>query len=170
MKKIYFTIAIASFILFRTNGIYAQNLQNKLDQVELMKQFIGLWEGQIDKNTRMIGDNKLFGTGLECDIRIIANGKNLDSVKQLSGYDKRTDKYIITELMKSSPEIEMSATWFTSDTKGELVLLQDISGPESAEIKWKFEFTSPDSIIQTATRNNKVVKIIKLTRIKSSGI
>jgi hypothetical protein len=43
MKKICFTTTIVIFLLLCTNGIQAQTTQTKLNQVELMKHFIGTW-------------------------------------------------------------------------------------------------------------------------------
>lgn len=169
MKKIYFITFIALFLLLCTNWIQAQTKDARLNQVELMKQFLGKWKGEIGQDTAIIGENTPFGTGMECNSQIVCKGKILDSVKQLLGYDKKTDKYIIAELIKSSPVIEICATWFTSENTGEMVLLQDISDPGNASLKWKFEFKSPDLIVQTALQNNKVVKIITVTRVKGDS-
>ena len=147
MKTLYLTTIVVIIILFNNRGIQAQTKQTKLDQVELMKKFTGTWKGEIGKDTIVIGENIQFGTGLDCNIKVVANGKILDSAKQLYGYDKKSDKFIIAELIKSSPVIELCATWFTSANSGEMVLFQDISDPENAALKWKFEFRSPYMIV-----------------------
>jgi hypothetical protein len=166
MKTYYKTILIALFLLISATGILAQTKQAKLNQVELFKQFLGTWTGEVGKDTTITGVNEPFGTGIECNSQIITKGKILDSVKQLLGYDIRSDRFIIAELKKSSPVIEICSTWFTTEYAGELVLSQDSSDPEKATLMFKFEFKSPDLIVQTAFYNGKVIKAVTLTRIK----
>ena len=43
MKKYHITTMIVVFLYFCTNGMLAQSPQKNLDQVELMKQWIGRW-------------------------------------------------------------------------------------------------------------------------------
>ena len=43
MKAFFLTTMIAGFLLFCPNGTQAQTIDAKLNQVELMKQFIGTW-------------------------------------------------------------------------------------------------------------------------------
>ena len=104
MKTFIKTILIVGFVLINTFGLQAQMTENKLDQVDLMNKFVGRWKCELGKDTVMIGDNVAFGTGLVCSNQIIANGKILNSVKQLHGYDKKTDKFIVAELIESSPD------------------------------------------------------------------
>lgn len=129
-----------------------------------MKQFLGTWTGEIGKDTILTGHNIMFGKGLDCYSQIISKGKVISSGRQLYGYDKKSDKIMIAELIKPSPDMEILAAWFTSKTTGEMVLLQDISNPDAAVSKWKFEFKSPNLIVETALRNNKTFRIITLTR------
>jgi hypothetical protein len=158
------TILIYGFILISINTILAQKVENKLNQVDLMKQFVGSWKGEVGKDTIIIGDNTAFGTGLVCNSQIIVKGKIINSVKQLYGYDKKIDKFIVAELIESSPIIEICTTWFTSAKTGELV----VTNPDNAPFKFKFEFKSPDLIVQTAIQNDKKIKEIILTRIKGN--
>ena len=111
---------IVVIFLFSTIRIQAQTTQTKLNQIELMKQFLGTWKGETSKDTVITGHNTQFGTGLECVSQIAIKGKILDSVKQLLGYDKKYDKFILTELIKSSPVIEICASWFISKNAGEM--------------------------------------------------
>lgn len=161
MKTFCKTILIG-FALISTFGLQAQTTDNKLNQVDLMKKFVGRWQCELGKDTIMISDNIAFGTGLICSGQIIANGKILDSVKQLYGYDKKMDKFIVAELIESSPVIEICTSWFTSQDTGELVIIN----PDNAPFRFKFAFKNADLIVQTAIQNDKVVKEITLTRIK----
>ena len=50
--KIFYTLSvIAVFITLYSNGLFAQVSQAGLNQVELMKQFIGTWENETNKDT-----------------------------------------------------------------------------------------------------------------------
>jgi hypothetical protein len=162
MKIFYKTLLIAGFVLIGTFKLQAQTTDNKLIQVDLIKKFVGRWKCELGKDTVLIGENIAFGTGLVCSTQIVANGKILNSVKQLYGYDKKIDKFIVAELIESSPVIEICTSWFTSQNTGELV----ITNPDNAPVRFKFEFKNADLIVQTAIQNDKVIKEITITRIK----
>ena len=162
MKTFCKTILIVGFVLINTFGLQAQTADNKLNQVDLMKKFVGRWKCELDKDTVIINDNIAFGTGLICSSQIIANGKILNSVKQLYGYDKKTDKFIVAELIESSPVIEICTSWFTSQDTGELIVIN----PDNAPFRFKFVFKNADLIVQTAIQNDNVVQEITITRIK----
>ncbi|HEY5124231.1 MAG TPA: hypothetical protein VIK14_10895 [Ignavibacteria bacterium] len=166
MKKFCLTITTAVFLLICLNGLQAQTTQTKLNQVELLKQFLGTWKSEIAKDTTIIGDYTPFGTAVESNLQIVTNNKILDSWKRFCGYDKINDRLIIAKLMKSSPVIEISEFWFTSKNAGEGFVIQDISHPENTTIKWKIEFKSPDLYIQTVIQNNKTIAVRIFNREK----
>lgn len=159
MKTFCKSILITIVLLI---GIIRIQAQTKLDQVELMKQFIGAWKCELGKDTFLISENTLFGTGMLSNSQIVTKGSNLDSIIQLYGYDKKADKFIVAEQIKSSPVIEICTAWFTSKNTGEIV----VTNPENAPFKFKFEFKTPNLIVQTAILDDKVIKEITGTRIK----
>lgn len=163
MKTLYKTILITGFILISIFELQAQTTDNKLNQVDLMKKFVGLWKCDLGKDTVLVSENIAFGTGLVCNSQIITNGKILNSVKQLYGYDQKIDKFIVAELIESVPYIEICSAWFTSETTGEIV----VTNPDNAPFRFKFEFKTPDLIEQTAIQNNNVIKVITITRVKN---
>jgi hypothetical protein len=154
---------IVLFFFINTNRMQAQTAQTKLNQVELMKQFIGTWKSEFGDGTIFTSENRPFGNGMICNSQIVTKGKTVDSVTQLFGYDNKTDRFIIAELKTSSPVIELCATWFSSKNTGEIVVIN----PDNAPFTFKFEFKTPDVIIQTAISDGKVVNEITLTRIES---
>jgi hypothetical protein len=156
MKSFCITILLAMFASTQTT-------QTKLNQVELMKQFIGTWKSELGKNTIYIVENKPFGNGMDCNVQIISNGVVNDSVEQLFGYDKKTDKYLIAELIKSSSALEISSAWFTSEQTGKIY----ITDPDGDSIKFDFEFITPDQIKETALLDNKMVLELIYNRIKN---
>lgn len=169
MKIFCKTILIVLSLLMSMNEIQAQTKQAPLDQVALMKQFIGTWECELGKDTMLVTTNKPFGSGMECNGQVVTKGKILDSIKQLFGYDKITDRFMMAELIESSPVMEICSTWFTSGNTGEIVLLRDIPDPGKAGLRYEFEFKSPGMIVQTALKNGKVFKVVTLRRIKSKN-
>jgi hypothetical protein len=153
------------FLLLCTNSAQAQTTQTKLDQIELMKQFIGNWKCEYAKDTTRFWDVKSYGTGLECSLKVITKGKVVLEAKRLWGYDKRIDKYIGLELTKGR-DMRIYAQWFTSNYKGEAILYSDISNPELASFKGEAEFKSTDMYVITTIVNNKPVKTDIWTRVK----
>lgn len=161
MKKQAKTLLIALFISLSMNGIQAQSTAKKLDQVELIKQFIGSWKGEFGKDMLFLSENKAFGHGIISSSQILMNGEIIDSVSQLYGYDSKTDKFILAELKTSSATIEICSIYFTSEKTGEII----ISNPSDAPYRFIFEFISPDRIVQTAIQNDKEISKIVLNRI-----
>src|ERR1035437_9475320 len=98
MKTSYSSAIIALFLLLSSNGIQAQTTQTKLDQVELMKQFVGSWKVEESKDTTFFWDAKSYGTGLEGYYKTVTKGKTVTEGKFLQGYDKSIDKSIYVEL------------------------------------------------------------------------
>jgi hypothetical protein len=165
MKKFYLTIAITVVLLIFLNGLQAQTTQTKLNQVELMKKFIGNWKCDIAKDTTRFWDVKSYGTGLECSLKVVTKGKVVMEAKRLWGYDKKVDKYIGLELTKGM-DMRIYAQWFTSNYKGVAIPYSDISNPEMASFKGEAEFKSPDMYIITSIVNNKPVNTSTWTRVK----
>lgn len=166
MKTFCLTTMIALFLLICTIGIQAQTTQTKLDQLELLKQFLGTWKTEFGKDTTQMHEYTSFGTAIEGNIKIVTKGKIIHSVKQLWGYDKKNDKTILVELGKSSPEITLNTIWFTSKNICEGIVIQDIFHPENTTLKLKIEFKSPDLAVQTFIENNKVISEQTFTREK----
>jgi len=142
----------------------AQTAKEPLNQVELLRQFTGTWKCELGKDTILITTNTLFGPGMISDSEITTNGKILDEVKQLYGYDKKKDIFILAELIKSSPAIEVCTCWFTSKNTGEVI----VTNPENAPFRFTFEFKNAHTLVQKAIMNNKVVREITLNRIESN--
>ena len=167
MKKTFLFIVITFSLLICTNGIHAQTNQTKLNQVELMKQFIGSWKCEESKDTTFYWDAKSYGAGLEGYYKTVTSGKIVSEGKFLQGYDKSTDKSIYVELTSGKDkDIEINATWFISNTKYRYLLFSDISNFEKASYRIEGEFKSHDMFVETTIKNNKSTKIETYTRIK----
>jgi len=99
MKNLCSTIAIVVFLFICSNKLLAQTSQKQLNQVELMKQFIGSWKADLSKDSILFFNYKSFGTGLECNYKIVIKGIETEG-KQLLGYNKSIDKFIISLMTK----------------------------------------------------------------------
>jgi hypothetical protein len=167
MKRVYSTVAVAVFLLFCLNGLQAQTTQIKLNHVELFKQFVGTWKGEMGKDTTFIMVMKSFHDAFECYVKTETRGEILMEEKTLIGYDKRRDLLIEAGLLNNSPEIILWAVWFTSSNKCEEVFLHDISNPEEAIYKWTFELPTPDLFVWTSIVNNKTTGTYTFHREKN---
>ena len=142
----------------------AQKTQTKLDQVELLKQFIGTWKCEYRKDTLLIIENIPFGIGMVSNSKIVTNGETIETIIQLHGYDKEKDRFNIAELIKSTSALEIINARFISETSGELV----VTNTENAKYQWRFEFKTPDLIVQQAILDDEVVKEVILIREKNN--
>jgi hypothetical protein len=165
MKKIRFTVLVV-FLMLCSNGIQAQTTQTKLNQIELHKQFLGNWKCELGKDTSCIFEIVPFSAGFELTRKFITKGTIFDMWKELSGYDKKNDKFIGVQLKKSSTTAYLTVTWFTANNICESIPFKDLSDPEKAAVKWTWELKSSDQATMTTTRNAKVVSTVTYTRIK----
>ena len=130
-----------------------------------MKQFIAIWKCDVAKDTILFAEDKSYGTGQDYYFKFVTKGKIVMEERQLRGYDKKLDKYIVAAISKGN-DIELYAVWFVSKNKYEWIPLSDISNPEGASFKYEGEFKSPDMIVETITVNNKQIRIDTWTRVK----
>ena len=155
------------------NGVESsvrQNAKNEetskeLNQVELHKQFVGYWEGEVGKDTTCFWDLKSYGTGFDSYFKYVTKGKIVMEGKILWGYDKNLDKCVMSEMIKGMDNLVYSS-WFISKNKCVMFSYNDISNPDMASTKWEVEFKSPDMFIETTIKNNKPVKVDTFKRIK----
>ncbi len=137
----------------------------ELNQVELHKQFIGNWKGEVGKDTVVFWDAKPYGTGLECYFKFVVKGKIIIEGKQIWGYDKKADRFILSEL-NIGVDNGINASWFVSKNKCEMLPFGDISNPVNASLKWEDEFKSPDMFLHKTIINNNIVKTDTYVRVK----
>ena len=159
MKKLCFTTIFAVSLFIGIIRLQAQTIHPKLNQVELMKQFVGSWKFDVAKDTTAYYDFTSFGTGIEGNFRYIGKGNVFMEGKELWGYDKSADKFILSEVIKGQ-EIQLFAIWFISNTLCKAVSYSDLAVPEKAYFKADTELKSSDRFRQTITIENKLIKII----------
>jgi hypothetical protein len=166
MKKFYLTTVIAVFCMIISNGIQAQTTQTKLDQFELMKQCLGVWKGELAKDTIMIMNWTSFGKAIEDNYKIVTKDKILYSRKAIYGYDEKYDKIVVAAISDNSPSIDLMAIWFSSMDTANLVGYQYLSNPEKSNFKMQWILIPPDSAKRIVIYN-KVVSESKFFREKN---
>jgi hypothetical protein len=137
----------------------------EINQIELMKQILGTWKGEIGKDTIYIAEQKLYGTGLLGTIKTVTKGKTIMEGEAIIGYDKKIDKFIETDLIEGS-DIMVYGIWFTSKNTCIEVPYENISNPENAPVKWQYEIKSPDVFVWNFIENNKTTKSLTFNREK----
>jgi hypothetical protein len=137
----------------------------EINQVELMKQFLGNWKGEIAKDTTEYFDAKSFGTGLDCYFKYITKGKMILEGKQLWGYDRKVDNFICSVVVIGM-DMQIAEVWFTSKNICEVIPFSDIFNLEKEPYKLEVEFKSPDIMLYKTIVNNQHVKTVTYNRIK----
>lgn len=133
----------------KEQSVIIQSEYDSLNQVELMKQWLGNWKIELSSDTIVMGEGRPYGNkGLEGEYQILANGKVIKEVKMLYGFEKSKDKIIETGLIKEG-EMEIFALWFTSPTEYTRISYNDISMPENASSYMLGEMISKDTILET---------------------
>ena len=167
MKTLYFiAMMIGLHMSAIVKPVHAQTTQNKLNHVELMKQFLGTWQAEMGKDTIQVDEFTAFGSGIVGTIKTITKGKVISTMKELWGYDPKNDKIVFSAIWESSPEISIWAYWFTSKNTCEGVSYQDISNPGKAVLKYKMEIKFTVTYILRMFQNNIPVAELTFKRVK----
>jgi hypothetical protein len=154
-------------IIYGVESYIQQSVKNtetskELNQIELMKKFLGTWKADSGKDTTFIWEGKSYGEGLDVYVKTETKGKMVSEGKAVLAYDNNSDKYIQARIMKTSGTI-LAAMWFTSKNTCEGVLYNDMSNPENAKMKAIFDFISPTKFTQTYKVPNKPDEVSTFT-------
>ena len=166
MKTFLLTTMTVLFLLLLTIEVQAQTTQTKLDQMELMKQPLGIWKGELAKDTVMIMNFTSFGLAIEDNYKIATKDKILYSGKEIYGYNKKYDKIILAAISDNSPNIDLMAIWFSSKDTMNLVGYQYLSNPEKSTFKIQWILIPADSAKRIVYQNNKVISVSTYFRVK----
>ena len=92
MKKFCLSITSAVFLLICLGGIQAQTTQPKLNQVELIKQFLGTWQANVGTDTVEVWESQLYGNAVIINVSQVIKGKKSPSYMNNIGFDTRDGK------------------------------------------------------------------------------
>lgn len=154
-NKLVSFVAIA-LLSFCVGGLQAQDPVQKLDQVKLMKQFVGTWKADMGKDTLLTSEYKDWGTGIDGNARMEVGGKVVMERRQLFGYNSKTSQFTEAEVTKGS-DIELWACWWTSETRMVGVLQENLSLGEKAPIVVEILMKSGKSFQQKVWQNGKMI-------------
>jgi hypothetical protein len=117
MRKIIRSIlALMLFAPYFSNSIHAQSSHRNLDQMELMQQFIGYWEGEAGKDTTVIWEVIPSDKGFEHMIKYKAKGVTYSVKKGFIGFTSE-DQTVILVILRPNGMLHTYQGKFTSDIK-----------------------------------------------------
>jgi hypothetical protein len=167
MKKTCLINLVILLMILCSGAVTAQTSQTaktRLNQVELMKKWIGYWRSE---GTYITSEIRPYGIdGLEGYQKAQIKDSIAQEHRFLYGYDKNIDKYISASISKNNSGLFLVVFWFTSANTCERIPFEDISDPEKASSKAIYEFKSEDQIIATFMEKNKPDRTFKIVREK----
>jgi hypothetical protein len=144
MKKTIFSILTLSFIaLCFSMNLHAQSSEQDLDQVELMKQFIGTWICELGEDTTQIWEAIPLEKGYEINITWQAKGETYQTGKGIMGFAEGFRTITMYHLWPSgwiSPDMGR----FVSDKK--LTTERFIANHKHVLASNELNFVTPDKI------------------------
>jgi hypothetical protein len=162
MKAFYLWTLVVSCLIVSSKVMQAQTKQTPLNQIELMKQWIGTWKTE---GTYLSSEIHSYGIdGLEGFQKIQFKDSIISEYKFIYGYDKNSDKYIFAAIGKNSPGVILMAFWFTEKNLCERIPYEYISNPEQASSRAIYEFKSNNSVKATFVEKNKPVRVYTIIR------
>ena len=162
VKTLYAALVIIALVQFSpdTKG---QSASSKLDQVSLMRQFIGRWKGELAKDTVETMDIQTFGKGYVVSYQYLAKGTPYHEGRQLWGFDTNCENFMCYSL---SPEgqFKMYTGKFTSRSK---IFWEGKSpaNPEKILSRYDWEFKSSDVVTIAATSEQGITRIFVYSKI-----
>ena len=147
MKKFYLTTSIAAFLLICTYGIQAQTTQSQLNQVELIKKFLGTWQTSIGKDTVEVWESQLFGNAVIITVSQIIKGKKTQNYVNNMSYDSSDGKLKGFVLNANASSTTWIGSFSTEKDFGGTMLTS--FQPEKTWGKFAFVFTTPKEWIFT---------------------
>lgn len=93
MKKPWFSAAVVVFLLFAMNGVQAQTTDPTLNQIELMKNSLGLWQTRVNQDTIEYWDQQQFGHGFIVNAYQVVQGKTIPQHVNIYCFDPAIGKF-----------------------------------------------------------------------------
>jgi hypothetical protein len=148
-------ISIAIMFMFCVNS-FTQTTEKteKLDQIALLKQFNGNWEGVVGVDSICRFTLQINDRGGEGSYVYSAKGKVYEEGKQLWGYDRKADKIIVTQLIN----YEWIGIWklkFISPKVAKCSFYQ-VGNMKNSSDDWLMELVSKDELKESQISSGKV--------------
>lgn len=165
MKTFFLIAFIAVFLLFSTNRIQAQTPQPKLNQIELMKQFLGTWQANAGIDTVEVWEFQQFGKAFILNINRVVKGQKTPLNINNIVFNSELGKFKSFQLSAEGTY----NTWiglFTTEKKfnGDMV---DNSNTETVWGKIQNVFDNPKEFTFTFSNTDGVIgEILKFVKVK----
>lgn len=164
MKKIHSTIGIAVFILVCSAGMHAQTTRIKLNQVELMKQFIGTWQSNVGKDSVDVREWQNYGKAyMMITYQLVKGQKGSQGICNI-GFDPEEGNFKGFKIGLDGKYVD----WIGLFTSEKVFTIYGTKNFKPGSYgKYTFSFESPD--IYTTTNYNKdgvVIWVHKFTKVK----
>jgi hypothetical protein len=141
MKKICSEIVFIIYLLLFSAGMQAQTGKTQINQLEIMKRFIGTWQTNIGQDSVEIWDCQPYGEGFIINVsRIIEGQKNPYYVNNV-GFDSADGKLKGYVLWPSGDYITWIAL-YNAEKKFEVELVINFD-PEKVWTRYEMVYISP---------------------------
>ncbi len=153
MKKTFLTTAFVVFLLFCVNEIQAQSAETELNQIELMKNSLGLWQTLVNNDTIEYWDQQQYGHGFIVNAYQVVQGKTIPQHIKIYSFDPRIGKFKGYIMWQKAG----FATWvgaFTTEMKYHVDFAADYN-PEKVWGSFDMIFTDSTSRTHLHFVNNK---------------
>lgn len=156
-------IAISLFFLFNSNEAYSQTVKTKLNQLELYKQFTGIWQANIGSDSIEVRECREYGLAFVIDVYRVIKGRKIPLFINNVSYDANEGKFKGYLLYPNGGYF----TWIGKFTKnnsfsGDIVFNFN---PEAAWSKFHADFINPTEFTCT-NFNQEGVQTIEMKFIK----
>jgi hypothetical protein len=148
MKTICLTTTVAVFLLLCTNGIYAQAAKSNLDQIKLMQQAIGTWQGNVGKDTVEVQETVQYGKAFITTVDLIIKGKKSPYYINNYCFDSKEGNFKGFALWPNGDY----STWiglFATEKKLSVDVVQNFN-PKAVNFKIEILYETPSKTIWTS--------------------
>lgn len=164
MKRLSLITMIMLVLTIAETILLAQSDEMRLDQAELLKQKLGSWKCELGGDTILYTDLMPCLDGFESNIRYSIHGKVLKSGKELYGYDKISNKILLTCLTEGAG-CELHEMWFTTRNNFYIIPHDPV---DSHKKSWRIigHIITSDRHTLTTIVDRRPIKKLTFTRLK----
>jgi hypothetical protein len=141
MKNFCSAAVIAIFLLVCSIGIHAQTTKTQINQLELMKRFIGTWQTNVGKDTVEVWDCQPYGEGFIINVYHIIKGEKNPYYINNVGFDSLDGKLKGFVLWPSGDYITWIAS-YNAENKFKVDLVVNFN-PGAVWTRYEMVYVSP---------------------------
>jgi len=152
MKTFGLTTIVGVFLLVFSNGIHAQATTSNLDQIKLMQQALGTWQGDVGKDTVEVHEMQQYGKAFITTVYLIIKGKKSPFYINNYCFDSKEGNFKGFTLWADGDY----GTWigsYTYEKKFSVNVVQNFK-PEPVNLKIELLYETPAKMIWTYYNTN----------------